>query len=233
VLECDGSRPKCSRCNAKDKECVYREPVKALLKRTLAELDDNSAALEVFQAIQNHSEEEAAAIVKRIRSGAPPEHIVRQIREGDLLLQMQLAPETRLRYDCPYGMQMPETLQSLPNPYLHSLIYDWAPKARAKDKSVGNSVGPVQYLTPYGAAALADPRIDKVVPSRWTAVSTDDDLMRNILRAYFQFEYPFFSFFHMDCFLDDMLAGQGQSCSSLLVNAVLATGCVSWGDVLT
>jgi hypothetical protein len=81
--------------------------VKALLKRTLAELDDTSAAMEVFQAIQSHSEGEAAAIVKRIRSGAPPEHIVRQIREGNLLLQLQLVPETRFRYDCPYDMQMP------------------------------------------------------------------------------------------------------------------------------
>ncbi|KAF4420540.1 nitrate assimilation regulatory nirA [Fusarium acutatum] len=225
-IKCDGGRPQCRICHAKHRRCVYAEPLNAVHKRKLEDLASSSAALDLFQAIQNRSEEEATDIFRRIRAGADPESIMRQVKEGDLLLQIRLVPEVRRRYDFPYALQMPSHLQSLPNPYLQSLIYEWTSKdSPSRTISTRQTVGRPQYLKPYHAATLVDTRIEQVVPSKWTSVSTDDPMMRDILRAYFQYEYIFFSFFHINCFLDDLLAGEGQSCSSLLVNAILATGC--------
>jgi hypothetical protein len=62
---------------------------------------------------------------------------------------------------------------------------------------------------------------------RKPAVNADDTLMRTFIRAYFLQEYDWFTFFHKDYFLDDMLAGSNTFCSPLLVNAILAVGCVS------
>ncbi|KAI1042678.1 hypothetical protein LB505_001180 [Fusarium chuoi] len=49
--------------------------------------------------------------------------------------------------------------------------------------------------------------------------------MRELIRAYFLQEYDWFTFFHKEYFLDDMISGSNTFCSSLLVNAVLAVGC--------
>ncbi|KAI3571860.1 hypothetical protein IWW34DRAFT_824616 [Fusarium oxysporum f. sp. albedinis] len=81
-----------------------------------------------------------------------------------------------------------------------------------------------QYLRPVHAASIVDPRMDEIVPSKWTTVNADDDLMRTFIRAYFLYEYDWFTFFHKDYFLDDMLAGSSTFCSPLLVNAILAVG---------
>ncbi|KAM5528913.1 C6 transcription factor [Fusarium oxysporum f. sp. phaseoli] len=67
--------------------------------------------------------------------------------------------------------------------------------------------------------------MDEIIPSQWTTVNADDDLMRTLIRAYFLYEYDWFTFFHKDYFLDDMLAGPSTFCSPLLVNAILAVGC--------
>lgn len=185
----------------------------------------------MFRAIQTRDDGQAAEIFKRIRNGADPESILRQLTASDLLLQLHMVPETRLRYDFPHATEMPSYLQGFDNPYLHSQIYEGtfngptflsgAPPASSDIRS------PVQYLKPYRAATLIEPRIDQARPSLWTKVSTDDTMMRAILRAYFQFEYPFCSFFHKDHFLDGLISGKGLGCSTLLVNAVLAAGCVS------
>ncbi|KFA69723.1 hypothetical protein S40285_09672, partial [Stachybotrys chlorohalonatus IBT 40285] len=81
------------------------------------------------------------------------------------------------------------------------------------------------YLKPYMAATIVDPRLDMIKPSQWTNVSKDDEFLRSILKLYFLYEYHFFSAFHKDLFLDDMLSGSTEFCSSLLVNAVLAISC--------
>jgi hypothetical protein len=142
-----------------------------------------------------------------------------------------VTPETRYRYVFPYRTHMPTRLESPHNPYLHSLVYETTFTASTSERralpSSADEKYRAQYLRPLLAAEIVDPRLDEVKLSKWTNVSTDDDLMRAILRAYLLFEYDWFAFFHKDHFLDDMVRGSNQFCSPLLVNAVLALGCVS------
>ena len=156
---------------------------------------------------------------------------MRHINAGDILLQLHVTPETRYRYVFPYRTQMPTSLQSPNNPYLNSLVYEMTFMASTSEQqalpSSADETYRAQYLRPIFAAEIVDPRLDAIKPSMWTNVSTNDDLMRAILRAYFLHEYDYLPIFHKDHFLDDMAQGSNRFCSPLLVNAVLALGCVS------
>ena len=154
---------------------------------------------------------------------------MRHISAGDILLQLHVTPETRYRYAFPYKARMPTSLLAPNNPYLHSLVYEAAfstPEQKALPSPADEKYR-AQYFRPLLAAEIVDPRLDSVKPSRWTNVSTDDDLMKQILRAYLLSEYSWWTFFHKDHFLDDMVRGSDRFCSPLLVNAVLAFACVS------
>lgn len=172
-------------------------------------------------------------IVKRIKNGTEPEAILRYIREGDLLLQLALTPETRYRYVFPLVPEMPACLLQPDNPYLSARVYEWvATGAQTPPELVlsSRSRSPETqstYYKPYHAAELVDPLLDTVKPSEWTTVSTDNVLMRKMLANYFLHDYQSAPPFQKDYFLQDMIAGRHSCCSSLLVNSVLAVGSVS------
>lgn len=243
--KCDGVKPKCGRCRKRNLDCVFQEPTKDALRRRLDELKDtDSATLDIFRALQARPEREAADIFRRIRAGVDPANIMRQISAADIMLQVQLKPESRFRYDFPYRPQMPLVLQTPDNPYLQSIIYERsycsgppalpAPADAASTQSPGPQPGKndderlhAQYLAPIHTATIIDPRLNAVKPSKWTTVSDDDEMLRALMRAFFLHEYDYFKPFQKDSFLDDMLRGHGPLCSSLLVNCVLAVGSVS------
>lgn len=198
------------------------------LKRKYNELQSEKESYEeLFNHLRSKPEKESIEILQRIRAGSDVGSILRHIKDGDLLLQLSLVPETRYRYELPFRKQMPSFLHVSDQPYLRSMIYDatlTAPAA-ASHNAAEESCRP-QYFKPYHAATLVDARLDAVKPSKWTTVSDDDDLMRALLRLYLFYEYHWLTCFHKDYFLDDMLAESGQFCSPLLVNAVLAHACV-------
>jgi hypothetical protein len=157
---------------------------------------------------------------------------MRQLTSADLLLQVQLEPETRSRYQFIYSPLMPAYLQTTENPFMKSLIHEWSDRDDASSiaapRLLGSDLGQrAQYLRPHHAAVIIDSRLNEIVPSKWTSVNASDDIMRSLIRAYFLQEYDWFTFFHKDYFLDDMVTGSNTFCSPLLVNAVLAVGCVS------
>ncbi|RFN54941.1 zn(2)-c6 fungal-type DNA-binding domain protein [Fusarium flagelliforme] len=165
--QCDGARPICTPCTNRGQQCHYSleasDAKPAILKRKYESVAKEFQALQqshenleqLFHAVQNRSENDAAAIVHRIRQGVDPGSILRHLQAGDLLVQLHTQPETRFRNEFPYRPGMPVFLETQQNP--------------------------PQYLKPYLAAEIVDPRLDQVKPA-WTNVSTDDDLMRRLLR---------------------------------------------------
>ncbi|KAK2608972.1 hypothetical protein QQS21_002452 [Conoideocrella luteorostrata] len=231
-IRCDGRRPQCQACLARGSTCAYATAVAGethgrALKRKYADLREQQSTFEqVYEALQTRSQSEADEVYSRIRRGTSPESILRHIKEGDLLLQLALRPETRYRYEFPFIKEMPAFLQSADNAYLNSLVYEWTRiDAQAHQVSAGGAgENETPYLRPYHAAELWDARIDAIKPSHWTTVSTDDTLMRKLLTAYFLYGSQFFICFQKDYFLEDMASNRRRFCSSLLVNAVLAVG---------
>lgn len=187
-----------------------------------------------IEGLKLTQEPEALGLLQLLRQGVIVDSILQQMQGGDLMIQSRLSPETRFRYDFPYQKQMPTALQVKTNPYLNTLLYEAAylgaqPSLEVvKDFPGSDPNNPASpYIKPYAACKLVDPRLHNIKPSAWTNVSSDDAFLRAALELYFQYEYHFFSGFHRDLFLDDMLSGSEQYCSSLLVNAVLALACVS------
>ncbi|KAA8632821.1 hypothetical protein SMACR_02850 [Sordaria macrospora] len=80
------------------------------------------------------------------------------------------------------------------------------------------------YHKPYHAASVENSRLEKLQPSQWTSVSTDDNLMRKFLHDYIMYDYGWNHFLHLDYFLDDMANGRHRFCSRLLVNTILCIG---------
>ena len=128
---------------------------------------------------------------------------------------------------------MPVHLDQEGNPYIHARLYNNTAITKARriyEKSANIDAESQQpfapYLAPYRAARLVDATIDSVKASTWTRVTSDDGLVRHLLEVYFLHDHPYIPCFHKDLFLRDMAAGRGQFCSSILVNAILASGCV-------
>lgn len=163
-------------------------------------------------------EHDAIDILRRARHGTSHCDLLRQISDGNLHVQINLVPEIRRRYEFPYMTGMPAFLITPDNPYLRSPIYESAFSLQQPTQ------GPA-YEMPYHAAELCDPLIDHVKPSIWTAVVSDNDLLRRLLKSFFLHAYTETFPFHKDLFLSDMANGRAEFCSSLLVNAVLAYAC--------
>ncbi|QKD52297.2 uncharacterized protein FOBCDRAFT_179942 [Fusarium oxysporum Fo47] len=229
-LQCNGARPVCSQCRARKIECVYRATPDTDYREKYEALLESHPAAVVYRAIQKRPRSEALEIVRRIQAGVDAETLMRQLSSADLLLQVQLEPETRSRYQFIYSPLMPTYLQTDDNPFMRSLIHEWS--TRDDIVSIASPVFTetdlgyrAQYLRPHHAATIVDSRLDEIVPSTWTTVDVSDDTMKQLIRAYFLQEYDWFTFFHKDYFLDDMINGSNTFCSSLLVNAILAVGC--------
>ncbi|KAF6824617.1 C6 transcription factor [Colletotrichum musicola] len=127
--KCDAGRPKCTRCRDKSLGCSYEanpeETHKLAQKRKFTEAQQGlNAHKELYSALQSMSEGEAAGILRRIRQGASAEELMTQIRDGDLLLQLALVPDARLRrYDFPFLSAMPAFLLTPDNALLRSRLY--------------------------------------------------------------------------------------------------------------
>ncbi|KAL7952129.1 hypothetical protein V8C42DRAFT_306225 [Trichoderma barbatum] len=234
-IRCSGSRPRCLSCSQKGLDCHYTsanptETNSAVLKRRFREMKQKSSDYEEFyEAIQNMPAKDSQSIFRLIRRGADINTVVRQIKEGSLLLQLSVAPETRRRYEFPFVATMPAALLISNNSYLRSLIYEaiiydknqqqlslaWEPSSRT---------GSPQYVytQPYHSAEIVNTRLSAVDVSRWTTVTVDNELMRIMLHSYFLHEYTSYTIFQKDIFIQALTDGNKQFCSSLLVNALLA-----------
>jgi adenine-specific DNA glycosylase len=96
--QCTAERPKCSGCTKSGVECVYTttnaaETHSQALKRRYDRLSSKYASLqEVFELLKSRPERESLAILSRIRSGHEVEAILRHVKDGELLLHLNLIP---------------------------------------------------------------------------------------------------------------------------------------------
>ncbi|EJP61513.1 nitrate assimilation regulatory protein nirA [Beauveria bassiana ARSEF 2860] len=103
-IKCNGARPSCSACDRKNQECIYRaetgESSNAALRRRHREdkeelrvlRSSHNALRRVVTALQTFKEDEAAAILRRLRESQDPMAVATQLEGGALLLQLRVAP---------------------------------------------------------------------------------------------------------------------------------------------
>lgn len=199
------------------------------MKRKYEELrDKRSAYEELFDLIKTMSEADSIDVLHRIRAGGNVQDILNQVKDGNLLMQLSLVPETRRRYDLPHRMDMPAFILVETNPYLKSVVYEKTLSASEPSPPTDGQESALNlYMMPYSSAVMADPLLSRVTTIHWTTVITDNNLLRQLLSAYFVHQHSSYVYLHKDQFLQDMADGRSQFCSSLLVNAILAAGCQS------
>ncbi|KAI7761274.1 hypothetical protein LZL87_002089 [Fusarium oxysporum] len=184
------------------------------LQRKYSEVQaENSRFQSVYSMLREKPEDVALAIFRRIRTGADPDAILSSMEDGDLLMQLHLAPSSQFRYTFPCRSALPGIFAKTKSAYMESLALE-APYP-----------GQEPSYMPYHSAKLVEPMLDCATISGWTTVCADESLLHSLMEAYFQHIYSAFPFFHKDCFLRDLGSGSRRFCSSLLVNAVLAHAC--------
>ncbi|KAI1465251.1 uncharacterized protein F4812DRAFT_440233 [Daldinia caldariorum] len=232
--KCNAERPKCSLCLRHGSECRYAtapaETHSQALKRKHHELQNRITPYEeLFGLLKTKSETETLEILRRIRTGDDVNSILRHARDGDLLIQLSLAPEARRRYEFPYIRDMPSYILMSDNLYLRSFVYETTfrapPTHGFETETQREGYGDERYLKPYHAAQVVEPSFDDVNVSKWTSVSSDNHLLRRLLTSYVLYQHPWTAAFHIEPFIKDMISGRTDFCSSLLVNAALAAAC--------
>lgn len=89
--KCDGTQP-CSRCATSNQECIYESDVgiprtQALKRKNEVLNEDNDKLRYIVQGLRYGSEQEAAEILRRIRSTKDAEEAVAAINEAALLVK--------------------------------------------------------------------------------------------------------------------------------------------------
>ncbi|KAI7759094.1 hypothetical protein LZL87_013947 [Fusarium oxysporum] len=97
--KCCGERPKCKACINKGAECHYQASDQDLfnLKRKHDEIQEKVNIYErLYDLLMNLPEQDSHAILGRLRECSDGATTILQVDDGDLLLQLASAPETRL-----------------------------------------------------------------------------------------------------------------------------------------
>lgn len=234
--QCNAERPRCGLCVRHGTDCRYatapKETHSQALKRKHSELQNRITPYEeLYDLLKTKTETESLEILRRIRSGNDVSSILRHAKDGDLLIQLSLAPEARRRYEFPYITDMPASILVSDNLYLRSFVYETTfrapPSHGFQHESQRQGYGDDRYLKPYHAAQIVDPVFSNLNISQWTSVTSDNHLLRKLLNSYVMFQHAWTASFQMTYFLKDLASGHTRFCSSLLVNAVLAAACVS------
>ncbi|KAF1837549.1 hypothetical protein BDW02DRAFT_565835 [Decorospora gaudefroyi] len=79
--KCNGERPTCNECVARESHCQYTETETTQTKRKHHDLE------ELFELLKSLSDEEASELLGRIRAGVEPRDIVETVTHGNMLMQ--------------------------------------------------------------------------------------------------------------------------------------------------
>ncbi|EMD84689.1 hypothetical protein COCC4DRAFT_155428 [Bipolaris maydis ATCC 48331] len=232
--KCDGNRPKCASCIMRAIDCYYGETESRVATQRYSELRMRKTTYEeLIDLLRTLPSDDATKLLGRLRTEEDPTSLLRQIQTGDLLIQLSVAPETRRRYEFPYLSNMPSSLIVSGNSYLESIIFATTWKGTQHfqtitDHRLNKMWDSDAYTKPYHAAKIAEPLLSDVDISKWTSVTSDNKLLRELLSQYLLSTYNVFLPFPKDLFLEDLASGCANHCSSLLVNVVLAAACSSY-----
>lgn len=124
-LLCNGVRPTCDTCNRSSIACTYSQVRIRHIRQRYDELQKREATHEeLVELLRKVSEQDAIAILSRLRAGMSVASILSQVRDGDLLMQLAIAPANHRLYEFPHRLEMPSHLFVADNVYLDSLLYE-------------------------------------------------------------------------------------------------------------
>lgn len=226
------------------------------LKRRHQNLEEEHVELlQLYDMLRFRPESDAIAILNRIRAGTDLQSILAFVKEGDLLVQARtnttdtyasVLPPARSRYEAQLNVHHPNAYPALPpldDPAAdlgdkRKSILDLPPQdhPHATKEEIENARQVPSAIRAYDCTyqprfihkprAHSDERLCRVQARRWTRVACEDATLANLIALYLSWEHSTFRIFDEDYFLDQLVEGSTDYCSSLLVNAICAAATV-------
>ena len=222
--------PTCAACVKRNSPCRYDPTETRQIRKKHERLQQRQTTYEdLIELLRTMTEQDAAEVFRLLKAGRDVGSIVKHVRDGNLLMQLSLTPETVRQYEFPYMTKMPSHLFVTNNPYMDSCLYKAISSSSAythtENSQLTTKYGSA-YRLPYHTAKMIEPLVDKITTTPWTRVISDNRLLRRLVSLYFTCPHPCAPLVHKDLFLEDMAAGGTSFCSPLLVNAVLSIASV-------
>lgn len=89
-----------------------------------------------------------------------------------------------------------------------------------------NATSDTQFQQMTNSRRLCDTRLSNLEIMHWTDVDIGSDLAARCISLYLETDHPLLGLFDPDLFVEQLISGQEQFCSPLLVNALLYWACV-------
>jgi len=155
-------------------------------------------------------------MIQSFRSLSPDriEYLLSVIRSTDSLEEIAIALEVNLAEVRGQGKTAAQTLQEFREAV--------AEADRQQDSN------PRKRRMVMSIQSLSDEPLFDLPAKPWTDVTDDEHFVSHLVSLYFTWEHAACHIIDRELFLEDMKSGRldSQSCSPLLVNALLATACV-------
>ncbi|KAI0127413.1 hypothetical protein BJ170DRAFT_371738 [Xylariales sp. AK1849] len=188
-IKCSGERPHCRACIRSRLDCAYEtlesKMSSRVLRRRLTALEARHKSLEdLVDILKTACDADVASVLGRIRAGADVESVTRHVQDGDLLLQLSLAPDTQYQFIFPYRHVPAKTDPDIP--YLKSQShFSITQRPSEGHPSPGSTVvgGLKMYRVPFNSVQL-EPQLQHAKASQWTNIASDDTVVRELLQTF-------------------------------------------------
>ncbi|KAH7135056.1 hypothetical protein B0J11DRAFT_575675 [Dendryphion nanum] len=227
------------------------KPSQAMKRKNEEMQGELSNLRQLYDFLRLRPEQEALEILRRIRTNPGVSTSTQRIQEladfvrhGDLLNQVPAISTAAHNHE---SMTLPPIRMALASsdPTIfsngYSLPYGLPPdgptsqrRRHASDADVSarsDSQGSLPPPTSIQAILqgtsfpqvddTTDPRLEYA--TRWTDVTDDKDLIVHLMSSWHMWEYKYYYLLDWDSFLEDLASGRTDFCSTLLVNALLAS----------
>ena len=249
-IGCDGARPVCAACHRRDRRCVYMneenlEMRPTILKRENIALREKLVAFQdIFEHLQGRTQHVAHDTVRRLGEGTDPSDVLKTLR-GELphmTISEQAAAKAILppvHSDCelellvrhPKGycaLDLPVVAQdTVSTLFLHGQSSQAHVSQLEDVKSTEKPLDHPQYC---------DSRLAKLNINFWTSVPLTNERAASAISLYLETHHPIWSFFDASQFISDLVdcrTDPDSTCSSFMVNSLLAFAMVSGPNLFT
>ncbi|KAK8013683.1 hypothetical protein PG991_009276 [Apiospora marii] len=234
--KCDGSRPSCGTCRARNVGCRRQY-------RCLA--DQHQSFHELFEMLRSRPEEEALVILRHVRSSGTVQSTLQYIKEGHLVTathmvgsdadEIPLPPCPKNKVEFMLGIDHPNAYPFLPplEELKSSLGFKMRmiPEADPKtaDWVTEEEVENARHLD--RARELDDDRLLHVKAADWTTVTSTDIIVQNLISLYLSWDHATMRLFDEEFFLDQISNSKTDYCSPVFVNAILAAATLNYSAI--
>ena len=153
--------------------------------------------------LPNCSDMELSEIIRKLRRQEDVSHIIGAVANNTLL-----QPLTRNDPTISYGLEAAYSEEGQ--------TFGLVKGTRGSDNNHPHGIGG-RYLPDAHSPMTNQP---------WTQVTDDQEFIEHLLSLYFSWQHSFFQSFPEKLFREDMASGRTKYCSTILVNAICAAGCL-------